>query len=168
MARFLLGEEPAEIQVFGSALIDPKIGAAGDVDTAAVLLRTETGKLCQISNSRRAAYGYDQRIEVHGSKGLLRADNQLENTVEVADKNGFQRAVAKPFFLTRYEAAFRLEMEHFVDAITSAAAPSPNCNDGYRAQLIADAAAAALRTGKKQLIQPQKIRYAPDGAVHQD
>src|SRR5262249_36700743 len=71
MARFLLSEEPMELHAFASCLVDPSIGAAGDVDTAVVTLRTSSGKLCQISNSRRATYGYDQRIEAHGAKGLL-------------------------------------------------------------------------------------------------
>ena len=75
MACFLLGEQPVEVHAVGSALVDPAIGKAGDVDTAAVLLKTASGKIAQISNSRRATYGYDQRIEVHGSKGLLAAGN---------------------------------------------------------------------------------------------
>jgi myo-inositol 2-dehydrogenase/D-chiro-inositol 1-dehydrogenase len=84
MARFLLGEDPISVFAVGSALVDPAIGEAGDVDTAAVTLSTASGKICQISNSRRATYGYDQRIEVHGSGGMLRAANVLENTVDVA------------------------------------------------------------------------------------
>lgn len=84
MARFLLGDEPVEVHAVGSALVDPEIGKAGDVDTAAVLLKTARGRICQISNSRRATYGYDQRVEVHGSLGLLRAGNQHETTVELA------------------------------------------------------------------------------------
>ena len=85
MARFLLGEEPVEVYAVGSSLVDPAIGEAGDVDTAAVLLKTASGKIAQISNSRRATYGYDQRIEVHGAKGMLRAGNVHETTVELAD-----------------------------------------------------------------------------------
>ncbi len=90
MARFLLGEEPVEVHAVGSSLVDPAIGAAGDVDTAAVLLKTASGKIAQISNSRRATYGYDQRIEVHGSKGMLRAGNVHETTVEIATGSGFK------------------------------------------------------------------------------
>ena len=89
IARFMLGEEPVEVTAYGSSLVDPAIGKAGDVDTALVILRTASGKLAQISNSRRAAYGYDQRIEVHGSEGMARADNILETTVEIAGKSGF-------------------------------------------------------------------------------
>ncbi|WP_299736729.1 inositol 2-dehydrogenase [uncultured Roseobacter sp.] len=141
MARFLLGEEPVTVYAVGAALVDPEIGAAGDVDTAAVTLTTASGKICQISNSRRAAYGYDQRIEVHGAKGMLRAENMLETTVEVATETGFRRAPAQHFFLERYEAAYHAEMAHFVENAGSGDAMTPGIVDGLRAQMLADAAA---------------------------
>ena len=147
MARFLLGEEVTSIFAVGSSLVDPEIGSAGDIDTAAVTLSTASGKICQISNSRRASYGYDQRLEVHGSKGMLRAENTLKNGVEVATQNGFQKAPAQHFFLERYEEAYRLEMVHFIDALSSGQSPSPSASDGLKAQLLADAAAQSLATG---------------------
>ncbi|MFT5869037.1 MAG: myo-inositol 2-dehydrogenase/D-chiro-inositol 1-dehydrogenase [Paracoccaceae bacterium] len=146
MARFLLGEEPIEVSAVGSSLVDPEIGKAGDVDTAAVTLTTASGKICQISNSRRATYGYDQRVEVHGSKGLLRAENVLENQVELATADGFLRAPTQNFFLERYEGAYLAEMAHFVDAVLSGAAMTPDADDGLRAQLIAVAAGQALKS----------------------
>lgn len=152
MARFLLGEEPVQVFAVGSSLVDPEIGAAGDVDTAAVTLTTASGKICQISNSRRATYGYDQRVEVHGSGGMLRAENVLENRVEVATSAGFARAPAQNFFLERYEAAYLTEIAHFVDAVTKGTALSPNIADGLSAQVLADAAALSLETG-----QPVKV-----------
>ena len=94
MARFLLGEDPVSVFAVGSSLVDPEIGKAGDVDTAAVTLTTKTGAICQISNSRRASYGYDQRIEVQGAKGKQRANNQLENSVELAGSRGLTAAPA--------------------------------------------------------------------------
>lgn len=144
MARFLMGEEPVSVYAVGSALVDPAIGAAGDVDTAAVTLTTASGKICQISNSRRATYGYDQRVEVHGSHGMLRADNMLENSVEVADQNGFRRAPAQNFFLERYEAAYRAEMAYFVAQVQADKALTPGILDGLRAQILADAATQSL------------------------
>ncbi len=147
MARFLLGEEPVSVFAVGSSLVDPEIGQAGDVDTAAVTLTTASGKICQISNSRRATYGYDQRIEVHGSKGMLRAENMLENTVEMASASGFRKAPAQHFFLERYEAAYRAEIAHFAQAISSGQSPSPDINDGLRAQILADAADQSYRSG---------------------
>lgn len=148
MARFLLGEEPVQVFAVGAALVDPDIGAVGDVDTAAVTLTTASGRICQISNSRRASYGYDQRIEVHGSRGMLRAENVLENTVECATEAGFRRAPAQHFFLERYEAAYLAEMAHFIAALEQGQPPRPDITDGLRAQLLADAATESLKTGR--------------------
>ncbi|SPF78844.1 Inositol 2-dehydrogenase [Aliiroseovarius pelagivivens] len=147
MARFLVGEEFVRIYAVGASLVDPEIGKAGDVDTAAVTLTTASGKICQITNSRRASYGYDQRIEVHGSGGMLRAENVHETTVEIATASGFTKAPAQHFFLERYEAAYQAEMTHFVDAVASGSSPTPNLNDGLQAQLLADAAAGSLVQG---------------------
>ncbi len=147
MARFLLGEDPVELHAAGSCLVDPAIGEAGDFDTATVTLKTASGRLCQISNSRRATYGYDQRIEVHGEKGLLRAENQLQNTVELANDAGFRRAATEPFFLERYAAAYRAEMEHFVDVIVAGGQMTPSGQDGLKAQILADAATQSAQDG---------------------
>jgi myo-inositol 2-dehydrogenase/D-chiro-inositol 1-dehydrogenase len=151
--RFMLGEEPIELTAYGSALVDREIGEAGDVDTALVILRTASGKLGQISNSRRAAYGYDQRIEVHGSKGMARARNIHETTVEVAGANGFVSDPVQHFFLERYAEAYRRELAAFVDAVTNGRAPSPSGRDGLAAQRLADAATESRRTGKPVAIR---------------
>jgi myo-inositol 2-dehydrogenase/D-chiro-inositol 1-dehydrogenase len=129
-------------------LVDPEIGVAGDFDTAIVNLKTTSGKLCQISNSRRATYGYDQRIEVHGSLGMLRADNMLENTVELSNGLGFRTAPTQPFFLERYAAAYRAEMGHFVDCLNAGVAITPTGEDGLKAQVLADAADKSARDGQ--------------------
>jgi myo-inositol 2-dehydrogenase / D-chiro-inositol 1-dehydrogenase len=147
MARFLLGEEPVEVHAVASCLVDPAIGAAGDVDTAAVLLKTASGKIAQISNSRRAAYGYDQRIEVHGANGLLAAGNRHATTVTKADATGYRSDPALPFFLERYAEAYRAELDAFVAAALDGAPPAPSGEDGLRAQILADAATEAARTG---------------------
>lgn len=152
MARFLLGEEPVELSAEASCLVDPEIGAAGDFDTAVVTLKTASGKLCQISNSRRATYGYDQRIEVHGAKGMLRADNMLENSIELANGQGFRGAATQPFFLERYAAAYRAEMEHFVDCLTRGTKVTPTGEDGLKAQILADAADASARDGQRRTL----------------
>ncbi|EDQ33547.1 putative dehydrogenase [Hoeflea phototrophica DFL-43] len=147
MSRFLLGEEVVQVYATGSALVDPAIGEAGDVDTAVAVLTTASGKICQISNSRRATYGYDQRVEVHGAGGLLRAENMRENNVEIATEQGFRSAPAQNFFLERYAGAYVAEMKHFVECVASGTSPSPNIRDGLAAQMIADAAAQSLETG---------------------
>jgi myo-inositol 2-dehydrogenase/D-chiro-inositol 1-dehydrogenase len=148
MARFLLDEEPVEVIAAASCLVDPAIGAAGDVDTAVVTLRAGSGRLCQISNSRRATYGYDQRIEAHGAKGMLRAGNVLPTTVELADAAGFRSDPVLPFFLERYAAAYRAELGAFVAALHGDAPVQPDGEDGLRALLLADAALESSRAGR--------------------
>lgn len=148
MARFLLGEMPVQVFALGSALCDPAIGAAGDVDTAAVLLRTASGCICQISNSRRATYGYDQRIEAHGERGMLRAGNMTATTVESATAAGFTSDPALPFFLERYGAAYRAELDAFVAMVLDGKTDVPNGRDGLASLLLADAATESAKTGR--------------------
>ena len=147
MARFLLNEEPTEVTAAAACLVDPAIGAAGDVDTAVVTLRTASGRLCQISNSRRASYGYNQRIEAHGAAGMLRAGNVLPTTVELADAEGFRTDPVLPFFLERYASAYRAELDAFVAAVGGGTPARPDGEDGLRALLLADAALESSRTG---------------------
>ncbi len=147
MARWLLGEEPVEVFAAASVLIDPAIGEAGDVDTAVVTLRTQSGALCQISNSRRAVYGYDQRIEALGSKGALRAENVVESTVSFAGADGIISDKPLHFFLERYAEAYRRELDHFISAIASDATPMVGGGDGVKALALADAALESTRTG---------------------
>jgi len=155
MARFLLAENPAEIFATGACLVDPAIGAAGDVDTAVVTLKTASGALCQISNSRRATYGYDQRIEVHCENGMLQATNHSEHTLVQADANGFHTAPNKPFFLERYAEAYFEEMRAFLAALDSGAAIRPNHHDGLQAQILADSAQTSHETGQAVSIDPE-------------
>lgn len=145
MARFLLGEEPVSVFAAASVLVDPAIGEAGDVDSAAVTLTTASGRICQISNSRRATYGYDQRIEVHGSAGLVSAENVRATTVEEANATGYRRDPLLDFFMTRYIAAYQAEISTFVAAVTSGAPLTPSGDDGLKALLIADAATLSAR-----------------------
>ena len=151
--RFMLGEDPVELTAYGSALVDPAIGEAGDVDTALVILKTASGKLGQISNSRRASYGYDQRIEVHGSKGLARAGNVHETTVEIAGAGGFNADPVLNFFLERYAEAYRRELAAFIACVASGKAPSPSGRDGLEAQRLADAATESRRSGRSVRIR---------------
>ena len=154
MARFLLGEDPTEVYAAASVLVDPAIGAAGDVDTAVVVLRTNSGAIAQISNSRRATYGYDQRIEAHGAMGMLRAGNVTATTIEHAGSAGFTTDPALPFFLERYAAAYRAELDAFLDAAERKAAPSPTGADGLASLVLADAATESARTGRPVKVGP--------------
>ena len=148
LARWLLGEEPNEVLAAGSCLVDPEIGDLDDVDTALVILKTASGKLCQISCSRRATYGYDQRLEVLGSKGMAHADNVRLNSVQIADADGFHGEKPPHFFIERYADAYLAELDHFADCLEQGRAPSPSGEDGRRALALADAATESRTTGR--------------------
>ncbi len=148
MARWLLGEEPTEVYAVASCMVDPAIGEAGDVDTAAVTLRTASGAFCQITNSRRAVYGYDQRVEVFGSAGMLRAGNRTATTVEYSGGEGVATDKPLDFFLERYAEAYRIELDRFIEAVGKGEKPSPGGEDGLRSLLLADAATESARSGK--------------------
>lgn len=148
MARFLVGEPIVEVSATGSALVDEAIGDAGDIDTAVAVLRSSSGRLCVISNSRRAVYGYDQRIEVHGSAGMLSAGNPVATTVTRADNSGFATDPLNDFFMERYADAYRLEMAAFCAVVRGGTVPYPNGQDGLAALAIADAASESLVTGR--------------------
>lgn len=140
MARFLLGEDVVSVYAAASVLVDPEIGKLGDYDSASVVLTTASGKQCSISNSRRATYGYDQRIEVHGSKGAVSAENQRPVSIELATAQGYQRPPLHDFFMTRYTDAYAAEITAFVAAIETGSAPRPSGEDGLKALLLAEAA----------------------------
>lgn len=148
LARFLVGEEFVTVSALGAALVDRAIGDEGDCDTAAVQMQTASGKIAVITNSRRATYGYDQRIEVHGSKGMLRAGNVHNTTVEVANAEGFHEDPVLNFFTERYGQAYANEVLTFIDAVTNNKPVAPSGHDGLQAQKLADAATESWTTGK--------------------
>ncbi|MBK8769690.1 MAG: inositol 2-dehydrogenase [Rhizobiales bacterium] len=149
MARFLMGEEFVVVNALGSALVDKAIGEAGDVDTAAVQMQTKSGRIAVITNSRRATYGYDQRMEVHGSKGMLSARNIHNTTVELHNGQGTQADPIQNFFLERYVQAYANELNTFIGAVESGNRdPRPSGFDGLQAQILADAATESWKTGK--------------------
>jgi myo-inositol 2-dehydrogenase / D-chiro-inositol 1-dehydrogenase len=148
MARWLLGEEPVEVFAVASCLIDPAIGALGEVDTAIATLRTASGKLCQINNSWRATYGYDQRIEVLGSGGMVRSDNVRRTTLERYDARSVQSEVFQYFFTERYAASYRRALDHFAAVAKHGEEPFITAEDGRRAQIIAEAALRSAREGR--------------------
>ncbi|MGG4044438.1 inositol 2-dehydrogenase [Paenibacillus favisporus] len=140
MARFLSGSEVDEVYVQGAVLVDPVIGELGDVDTAVILLRFRNGAIGVIDNSRQAVYGYDQRVEVFGSLGQVNVQNDFPNSAEISTAGGVYRDKPKHFFLERYEAAYRLEIESFIKAILNNEDVPVSGEDGYEAELLADAA----------------------------
>lgn len=140
MARFLLGEEIETVMASASVLVDPKIGELGDYDSASLILTTKSGRQAVISNSRRASYGYDQRIEVHGSLGAVSAENQRPVSIEIATSNGYTRPPLHDFFMTRYTAAYAAEISAFIDSLEKGTPLSPSAEDGLIALALADAA----------------------------
>jgi myo-inositol 2-dehydrogenase/D-chiro-inositol 1-dehydrogenase len=148
MARWLLGEEVETVVATAAVLTDPAIGKAGDYDSVNVLLRTASGRQAVITNSRRAAYGYDQRIEVLGSEGMASAANRHEANIEVAGKGGFTRPPLLNFFMTRYTAAYAAEIAAFVDCVAKGAATPTTGHDGMMALALADAALLSVTEGR--------------------
>ena len=142
LARFLLGDV-VSVSAAGGALVDPELAELDDVDTAITTLVFESGALGVIDNCRRASYGYDQRVEVHGELGMLAADNEPSTTVEFADGSGFHRPPLPAFFLDRYGEAYVRELRAFADAI-GGAAPLADGRDGQQAVALAVAARRSL------------------------
>ncbi len=144
MARFLLGEEIEDVVATASVLVDPEIGKAGDFDSVQVMLRTKSGRQAVISNSRRATYGYDQRIEVHGSGGMVAAENQRPVSIEVANGTGYTRPPLHDFFMTRYTEAYAAEIATFIAAMGGQGKAEPSGEDGLIALALADAAVRSV------------------------
>ncbi|MEM6658465.1 MAG: Gfo/Idh/MocA family oxidoreductase, partial [Pseudomonadota bacterium] len=147
MANFLMGTLPQSVSAVGTAVVDPDIGDAGDVDTAVVTMTYADGRIAVIKNSRRAAYGYDQRVEMLGSQGMLQAQNVLENTVIKSTADGVTGAKPTYFFLERYMSAYKAEWDAFVRAATGAKKVPVTLADGVAALAMAEAATRSARTG---------------------
>jgi len=148
MARFLLNEEIETVMASASVLVNPEIGELGDYDSANIILTTASGKQCAISNSRRATYGYDQRIEVHGSLGLVSAKNQRAVDIELANDDGFTRPPLHDFFMTRYIAAYAAEIASFIANVEGKSPAIPSGHDGLAALAIAEAALKSVSEGR--------------------
>ncbi|OIN12481.1 inositol 2-dehydrogenase [Oceanisphaera psychrotolerans] len=148
MACYLVDEPVVAVTARGSCVVDPAIGEAGDIDTATITLEFASGALGTIVNTRRSGFGYDQRIELLGAEGLLRAENQLENTVLLANGQGASVANPQYFFLERYSAAFRAEWAHFVDVALGRVECLSGGKEGEQALRLADAALESYTTGK--------------------
>ena len=148
MAVFLMGDMPETVMATGSVLVDPAIGELGDFDSASAVLRWADGRQLSISNSRRATYGYDQRVEMHGATGMVAAENEHPVRIEVATAEGYTRPPLHNFFMTRYIAAYANEINAFVAALGGKTGGIPSGIDGLNALLIAEAALESANTGK--------------------
>lgn len=147
MARYIMGKEVIEVFAKGSVVIDEAVGKAGDIDTALTTLIFEDGTYAVIDNSRKAAYGYDQRLEIFGSNGMIRVENNLHNRNVFYDENGIHHALPLDFFMERYDKSYLKEMELFIDALMNDKEMPAGGTDGLRATEIAYAAKMSAETG---------------------
>ncbi len=148
VARWMLGEEVETVMAAASVLVDPEIGKLGDYDSVNVILRTASGKQATINNSRRASYGYDQRIEVHGSLGAVQVDNVHTSRVTVAGEGGYTKPPLLDFFMSRYEVAYAAEIAEMVAALTEKRPPRTGGHDGLMALALAEAAVQSVESGQ--------------------
>ena len=149
IANFVMGELPESVTAHGTSIIDPAIGAAGDVDTAVVTLNYADGKIAVIKNSRRAIFGYDQRVELLGSEGLLQVQNLTENTLVKSNSKGITSAKPMSFFLERYMPAYVAEWAAFVDSVANNKAAPVSLRDGVLALQMAEAATQSCQSGER-------------------
>jgi myo-inositol 2-dehydrogenase/D-chiro-inositol 1-dehydrogenase len=154
LACWLAGEAPVEVYATGAALIDPAIGEAGDVDTSMLILKMPGGALCHIDNSRRTTYGYDERIEVFGSEGMVQSNRKPTREVSLYTGTKVISEGLHPGWFERFESSFALALDAFISALEGKDIAYPSLMDGLRAQTIAEAAVESLRTN-----QPVKITY---------
>lgn len=154
LARFITGEEPVSIMAMGSAIVDPNARAINDIDTAMVVMQMESGALCHINCSRRAVYGYDQRVEAFGSQGMLLSNNKTATNVErfVADRTAAREPLLR-FFIERYSESYDDELNAFINAVTNKTPPVTSFEDGRRALIIAKTAHEALTSGRSVALE---------------
>ncbi|AZO04516.1 MULTISPECIES: inositol 2-dehydrogenase [unclassified Mesorhizobium] len=148
MARFLLGEEPVELFATGSSLVESYYARLGDYDTAMFILRTASGRQCHINNSVRAVYGYDQRIEVHGAKGMLQAGNRTPTSVSLSGESGIAADRPLYFFVERYAESYEAELDHFIQSVAAGRTPAVGAADGRKAMILCEAALASAKSGR--------------------
>ena len=149
MARFVLGEEPVEVFAMAANRVDPVFAELGDVDTAMIVMRSESGALVHINNSRRTNYGYDQRVEAFGAEGMVRSNNH--RPTEVSRHAGTGTARREPllhFFIERYRAAYEAEIRDFIDCLTAGRPPRVTFEDGRRALILSEAALKSHRENR--------------------
>ena len=144
MVRFLAGCNATEVYTEAAVLVDPAIGEAGDVDTAVITLKMENGAIAVIDNSRKAVYGYDQRAEVFGSKGMVATGNDTASAAVISNENGVTGEVPLHFFLERYMAAYAKEVKCFIDAIVNDTDTPLGVMDGLEPVLMGLAAKKSM------------------------
>ncbi len=153
MARYLIGSEVEEVYATGGVMVDPAIGEARDIDTAVVVLRFENGVIGTIDNSRRAVYGYDQRVEVFGSEGVVAVGNRTPDAVTIGDAEGIHGPLPLYFFIERYVDAYVAEMKAFIRCILEDTDPPVTGLDGRVPVVMAYAARRSLEENRPVRLQ---------------
>ena len=148
MARFIVGKEVDEVYAKGAVLIDPAIGEAGDIDTAVITLTYTDGTMAIIDNSREAAYGYDQRVEVFGSKGMVKAENNLHDSHQLFTRQGSQGSLPLHFFLERYADAYKNEMSDYIQSLENGNDVPVTGEDGLQSLKIGLAAIKSIKENR--------------------
>ena len=148
MARYMMGKEVKEVYSRGLVLVDKQVGEVGDVDTALTTLIFEDDTYAVIDNSRKAIYGYDQRLEVFGNKGMIQVDNNQHNRNVISDADGIHHSLPLDFFMDRYAASYLNEIQFFVDALSKNEPIPVGGNDGLKATIIAVAAKKSVLEGR--------------------
>ncbi len=152
MARYLIGDEVVEVYAVGGVRVDPQIGEVGDIDTAVITLRFQNGVIATIDNSREAVYGYDQRVEVFGSNGMLTVANPLTNTVTFSGSEGTRATSSPYFFVERYKPTYLSELQAFLACIQKDTTPPVTGEDGRAPVVMGFAALKSLRENRPVLL----------------
>jgi len=148
LLRWITDDEPVEIFVFGACLVDPAVAELGDTDTAIISLRLSSGALCEINCSRRTGYGYDERIEVFGSEGMIESRRKRRRDISIYKGNTVIEDGLFPGWYERIEETYVLELDAFIESLEQGTAPSPSLDDGLKAQAIAEAATESSQSGR--------------------
>ncbi len=148
MARYISGKQVTEVFAKGAVMVDPEIGKAGDIDTAVITLTFEDNSMAVIDNCRKAVYGYDQRLEVFGSKGMAMAENNYPNNHKLYTQSGVSGDLPLHFFLERYDASYNQEIREFIDALASGSEMPVNGTDGLMSIAIGLAAKKSVAEGR--------------------
>ena len=152
MIRYLTNKEIVEVYAKGDALVNPEIAKAGDIDTAIINLTFEDGSMAVIDNCRKAVYGYDQRVEVFGSKGMVQSKNKFDKYTLTYSENGVTSALPQHFFLERYADAYKKEIDHFIDCIRHKKTPEVSGFDGLMSLVLGLCAKESLNCNKPVLV----------------
>jgi len=162
LMRWIFDEEPVSVFATGACVFEDWVGAEGDCDSTAAILTTASGKICSITEARVSSFGFDQRIEAHGTRGMLMSDNPTQTSVKLFGAGGSDSMYSstdrlKLFFLDRYGESYAKETEAFIDAVSSDSDAPVNVHDGLRATYIAEAATWSFQVKRSVALNNESV-----------